>query len=247
MTIMIAGDSWGCGERKHRIDHIGKYPTELLHKGLEQYLVDEGHNVINVSKGGISNLDIISRMQKWANRYSDVVIDKIFVFQTEFSRDFKHREYITAYGSNDWNISTVDELISIWVERFYYRLSEFAQSKNCKIYLLGGVSDTMWFDNMENDYPGCSIACQSVTNLLINNDSRVSQPVFSWFLNDDELLISCLKKSTDIAKLLDQIDLGIERENTLAENPDLFFPDGRHPNRTGYKILFNFLKENQFI
>jgi hypothetical protein len=244
MTIMIAGDSWGCGEWKF---HKGNYYPELLHKGLEQYLVDDGHNVINVSKGGISNLDIINRMQKWAGRYRDVAIDKVFVFQTEFSRDFKHREYISAYDVDDWNISTVDELISIWIERFYHRLSEFAQSKNCKVYLLGGVADTMWFDNMENDYPGCSIACQSVTSLLISNNSRVSQPVFSWLTSDDELLVSRLKQSTDIAKLLDQINLGVEREATLAEHPKLFFPDGRHPNRHGYKILFNFLKENQFI
>jgi hypothetical protein len=157
---------------------------------------------------------------------------------------------MTAYGIDDWNISTVD-----WIKQFYHRLSEFAQSKNCKVYLLGGVADTMWFDNMENDYPGCSIACQSVTNLLINNNSRVSQPVFSWLTIDDKPLISSLEQSTDIAKLLDQIDLSIElktispssRQATLAEHPDLFFPDGMHPNRHGYKILFNFLKENQFI
>ena len=162
---------------------------------------------------------------------------------------------MSAYDIDDRNVSTVNELISIWIKRFYHRLSEFAQFKNCKVYILGGVADTMWFDNMENDYPGCSIACQSITNLLINNDSRISQPVFSWLISDDKPLTSRLKQSTDIAKLLDQINLGVERETNsllpreaaLAEHPHLFFPDGKHPNRHGYKILFNFLKENQFI
>lgn len=240
MTILIAGDSWGCGEWNIAC-------TEILHKGLEQYLIDDGYCVFNVSKPSISNLDIINRINQWYDRFEDIKIEKIFVFQTEFTRDFKHDIMQQMYGANDWSIKTVDDLASTWVERFYFRLSEIAQEKKCKIYLLGGASDTMWFDNMENDYPGCSIACQSVTNLILEKNPKIEVPVFSWFTKNTEELVKKLKKIVSAEDILNQINLGIERESLLEENPNFFFPDGIHPNRTGHKILYDFLKEQQLL
>lgn len=240
MTILIAGDSWGCGEWNIEC-------SAVLHKGLEQYLVDDGYTVINLSKGGISNLDIVNRLTHWFERFDDVSVSKIFIFQTEFTRDFKHDVMQQHFNTDDWCIESVDELASIWIERFYQRLSELAQEKNCKVYLLGGVSDTIRFDSMENDYPMCNIACQSVVNLLVNNDSSVNQPVFSWFLKTDTKLIEKLKKFTNVEKLIEYINLGIERESVLTEHPELFYPDGRHPNRNGHKILYDFLKRENLV
>ena len=48
--IIIAGDSWGCGEPGVSDDTgpIFQYGT-VTHTGLEQYLQDDGYKVINIS------------------------------------------------------------------------------------------------------------------------------------------------------------------------------------------------------
>jgi len=236
--ILICGDSWGCGEWNVEC-------TEVLHPGLEQYLRDAGHLVDNISKGGCSNLDSVARMQLWFERFGRV--DIVFVFQTEYSRDFKH------HSTENWNVNSVNDLSSQWVENFYFRLSDLAQQYQCKINILGGASDTMWFDTMwfdamDNDYHGCNIACQSLTNLLVNNDSRIKDPVFSWYCNSTESLLDRLKKQlNNTDELFAVINQGFERESLLKENPNWFYPDGKHPNRHGHQKLYNFLKEISIV
>jgi hypothetical protein len=230
--ILICGDSWGCGE--WNIDC-----TKTLHSGLEQYLKDAGHNVVNISRGGCSNLDSVARIKLWIERFGQV--DSIFVFQTEYSRDFKH------HSTESWNASSIEDLSSQWVENFYFRLSSLAQKHQCTINIIGGASDTVWFDNMDNDYPGCNIVCQSLTNLLINNDSRIADPVFSWYDSKTEPLLARVKTQLNTGKLLSVINLGFERESALKENPQWFYPDGKHPNRQGHQKLYNFLKEISIV
>ena len=53
MKIIIAGDSWGVGEWTD---------GQRTHRGLEQYLSDAGHIVINLSRGGMSNMSIIDAL-----------------------------------------------------------------------------------------------------------------------------------------------------------------------------------------
>ena len=52
-VVVIAGDSWGCGEWTQR-DHRDYY---VSHAGLAQYLADDGYQVINLSQPGAGNLD----------------------------------------------------------------------------------------------------------------------------------------------------------------------------------------------
>lgn len=240
-TYIIAGDSWGCGE--WNIDS-----NAITHTGLEQYLVDEGHQVFNLSKGATSNLDSVKRITAWMSRHTDVPVDGIFVFQTEYNRDFKHDIAQKNYNINDWDVKNLTDISDRWIARFYMRLSEIAQEKNCKVFLIGGASDTLWFDDMEQDYPGCNIACQSVTNLLINNNHKIDVPVLSWYVKAAQSFIEKAKScGIGAEEIIQHIDQGIERESLLAENPELFFPDGSHPNRIGHQILFNFLKQEKFI
>ena len=230
--ILICGDSWGCGEWNVEC-------TNVLHPGLDQCLKDAGHLVDNISKGGCSNLDSAARIRTWFERFGRV--DSVFVFQTEYSRDFKH------HSAETWNASSIKDLSGQWVENFYFRLSELAQEYQCRINIIGGASDTVWFDNMGNDYPGCNIACQSLTNLLINDDSRILDPVFSWYGSTTESLLARVKTQLNTDELLSVINLGFERESVLKENPQWFYPDGKHPNRQGHQKLYNFLKEISII
>jgi hypothetical protein len=230
-NILICGDSWGCGEWNVTC-------TEVNHTGLEQYLVDSGHTVYNISKGGCSNLDSVNRIKSWLERNSKV--DSIFVFQTEYTRDAKHHA--------DWQIISLEDLAGQWIENFYARLSEIAQEHNCNIYIIGGASDTAYFENMSQDYPGCHIVCQSLTNLIINDNSSVSDPVFSWYGKATHPLLELVKKKLNSPEeLLKAINLGFERESELRENPQWFFPDGIHPNRQAHRKLYNFLKEISIV
>ena len=236
---IIAGDSWGLGEWD-TVD--GKH--QVVHSGLAAYMTELGHSVTNLSCGGISNLDIVGRIDGWLSRFPDSVPDKILVFQTEHTRDHKHRDL--TIGAFD--VEQFSDVASQWISRFYTRLSELSVQYKCPVYIIGGASDSMWFDDMSAHYPGCQVVCQSVTSLLINGDHTVSQPVFSWYTNQSyDFLSHARQQSFDVADIVAAITLGFDRERALAERPDLFYPDGVHPNRKGHKILFDFLREQHII
>ncbi len=239
--ILIAGDSWSCGEWMFN-DATQK--LGIVHKGLEYYIKNDRGNVANISIGGSSNLDSINRIKSWLERFPNSV-EKIFVFQTEYNRDFK---FCKLLPEELLNITKLSDVASRWIARFYMRLSEIAVDHNCKIYIIGGASDTDWFDNMDADHPGCQIACQSLTNLICNNNHRISDPVYSWYSKDSAELISILKnKGCDPEEILNEIAKGFERENQLRSNPKYFYPDGIHPNRDGHKILYDFLKQQNIL
>jgi hypothetical protein len=242
---MLAGDSWGRGEWD---------PTcsVILHSGLEKYLKESGHIVLNICIGGISNQDIVNRISNYLQRSSRLLPELILVFQTEYTRDFKHNKMQTDFfDSQDWtNLTNIQDLQNCWVERFYLQLCKIATMFSIPIKIIGGCSDTKFFDNMENDYPGCDIVCQSFTNLILNGQHTILNPVFSWYTQSAKNLIQKLYKvlpPASIDDLLNEMDRGFERECSLAENPDFFYPDGKHPNRIGHQILFDFLMSKKIL
>ena len=239
MKILLAGDSWGCGEWYHE-------GAQILHKGIEQYLMDDGHVVENLSWRGISNLDIAHRIRFYFENYDRLLPDIILVFQTEYSRDSKHQRMQTDFGANDWtDIKQFSDLSDQWIGRFYQRLSDISQAFDVPVKIIGGCSDTMHFDCMDQDYPGCEIVCQSATHLILHNNHRISAPVFSWYTKESVDLVQQIKSClcTDAQReFMKSIDAGIQREFLLRENPEFFWPDGVHPNRIGHKIIFDFLK-----
>lgn len=239
--ILIAGDSWSCGEWGES-PTTGKY--EVIHKGLEHYIKNDNIDVTNIGLGGASNLDSVKSIELWLERFPGSV-EKIFVFQTEYHRDFK----FSRLDSNELSgITKFSDVASRYIGRFYMRLSEIAVNNNCKIYIIGGASDTIWVDDMSLYHPGCYIACQSLTNLICNNNHRISTPVFSWYDRHSAELISTLKKQlSNTEEILEEIKKGFEREREVQTNPQYFYPDGVHPNRDGHKILYNFLKDQNIL
>jgi hypothetical protein len=242
MKLLLVGDSWGCGE-------WDLHCTSILHTGLEQYLLDDGHQVDNISYGGISNLDIVNRISGYLELPNKLLPNLILVFQTEYSRDYKHDKIQKDFGCDDWqDLTTVEDLTNKWVERFYFRLSEISSKFSIPIKIIGGCSDTFYFDNMSKDYPGCDIVCQSIVNLILTGDHRISTPIFSWYTKKITELVKKLYEIlplTSIDDLESKIDQGFKRECLLRECPEFFYPDGIHPNRFGHKILFDFLKASR--
>lgn len=55
MRFLITGDSWSQGE-------WDGYPDQyrVTHTGIQQYLIDDGHQVYNVGCGGFNNLESVA-------------------------------------------------------------------------------------------------------------------------------------------------------------------------------------------
>lgn len=255
MKFLIAGDSWGVGEWLRGDKQIVTsgdimHAQNLLtsHGGLAQYIAEDGHAVQNISQGNASNTFISASIAKHLEAQSiknKQYPDRIIVFQTTYTRDYKFR------FEEDWSkLTEAQSLAHIWLARFYHRLSDLAQQYSVPVYLVGGLGDTVWVDNMQLHYPGVSVACQSMVNLLANNESRVTTPVYSWYTKDCIDMIEEMRKILPADKfldLMDQIDLGVNRQNMLSIYPEYFFPDGVHPNREGHRKLWQYLKEQDIV
>jgi hypothetical protein len=235
-NILIAGDSWGCGE--WGITESGKYG--ILHSGLAGYLNEAGHKVVNLSRAGGSNRVTAERLEDFCAYNSEYKFDHIIVFVTSWTRDFEvasesHKDIEQGYEI------CKNQIIS----RFYYLLSRAAMQHKITIHVIGGFGDVLNIDKFENEYPGVKVACQSFMNLLFNNKPNSSDPVFATFPNTYEVYLKQIKKyssSSDIELLLKDIQSGENRENLLRNNK-MLFPDLAHPSRQCHLVLYDFLKE----
>jgi hypothetical protein len=147
----------------------------------------------------------------------------------------------------DFDYQTLKDKI---VSRFYSRLSDIGQRFNKTIFIIGGASDTIWLDKFSQEYPNTKIACQSLTNLIVNQTHRVDNPVLSFYHSRTTDLVSKFNKlyiNKDFGLVLDDIDQGSNRFNAFNANREFFWPDGRHPNRKGHKILFDFLSKESVV
>jgi len=243
-VIIITGDSWGCGEWEN---------MEIVHGGLGQYLKEHGFKVINLSLGSSSNNASYQRLEQFlANGATDYLpkISHVIFFQTDWTRDFRINSEISGIGMEEqWFFpkQKIEDLRSFAICRILYRLSDLAKKYNLKISLIGGLSDTIWLDLFEKEYPGLEILCQSFSNLCVNNNHRVEKPVHT--LNPDavDLLKKTRPEYASKNLFVEDISLALERYDLFANNKAMFWPDGQHPNRIGHKKLFEFIISSNFL
>ena len=221
--IIIVGDSWGCG--------CWTEEQTVYHRGLEQLLHDDGHKVINLSQGGCDLKTITRRLDDHLMLLKDrpplwftEPVTKILVLQTEW-----HRHLSTAKEKDAEQIE---------IASFYGTLSHISKKYNLPIYVIGGISDTVWLDEFENYYPGVTVVCQSFTNLLVNDDHRTDEPVYSVifpknFITDYELMLKAEK--------------GQKRQQVWSNNSQWFCTDGTHPNHLAHEKLYSHLKKENVI
>lgn len=235
--VIIAGDSWGCGEFIPHTNHIA-------HGGTAEYLRAKGLDVRNLSMPGGSNLDACERVKHYL-AYNLTEVPKILTilfWQTEFYRDICFL-----------NTSDKDKEIRLGYKTFrdrfiakpYYELSSISQQWFIPVYVLGGSGDTSFYDDFDKDFPGVKIVCQSLVNYLIRGSTLIQRPVHAEFINGliDEFL-SIIKpycSTQDLEQLIVDMDMGQHRMQQMASSPDLFWPDGIHPNRLAHKKIFELL------
>ena len=233
--IIITGDSWGVGE--------WSVTGEILHNGIAQYFVNDGVDVINLSQGAASNTSVSHHLKNFLNANKHQKPAAIIIFQTEWTRDGSIVLDINSSDTTNRFIAAQDKVMS----RYYYQLSAISQDYNIPVYVIGGASDTTWLDKFTQEYPGVSILCQSLSNLIMHNNHRIDSPVYSIYGARHETDIALIKKEAstkEFGSVLDAVDRGKDRYNLWKNNREWFYPDGSHPNRKGHKILYDFVKHN---
>ena len=228
---IIAGCSWACGEWSR-----GDEGAEITFPGLEYNFQQDGLDAINLGIPGGSNYAVAHKVLGYIERNPDVKIENIYVFQTEWTRDLN-----MIFDEDYHSVKYAYDLQNIIISRFYHRLVEIAKLTDAPVKLIGGVSDTLWLDNMEECYPGVKILCQSLVNWLLNNNSRVEIPVHSWYTQSTVEHVRKIKKllnEEEQQKLLDMVNDGLQRETLVFSHPEFFWPDGSHPNRYVYKLIY---------
>jgi hypothetical protein len=237
--ILIAGDSWGCGEWGSRAEVDDRHP------GLSAFFKDDGKQVINLSVGGACNLDIASVVSNFLDNNAELIpaVDRILVFQSNWNRDWR-RHHDFDIGAD--LAQPYPQLVGRFIERFYTKLNQSACKHKKQIEIIGGCGDTLWFDNITLDYSNLKIVCQSMINLLINQSHRIETAVHSLWLNNAislEFIAYCKLKLSpkNLDLLLQDIDLGLQRQNLMKQNNKYFVDDWVHANPEGYKLLYQLI------
>lgn len=246
--IVIAGDSWAKGAWAGTAD---ANQLILTHGGLGQLIKDSGQTVVNLARIGGTNLDSASRLHSFfyePNGFRSQV-KKIIVFQTEWFRDCWTGMNLKEYQQLGFDY---DKIKNRMMSRFYYKLSELAQEIDTQICVVGGCSDTIWLDRFETEYAGVSIVCQSMTNLLLEQKSRIDVPVYGTWGPGAESLVLMAKHyldATNLSQLLDDIELGGQRRKKWQElyKQGLFCDDRVHPNVKAFEILYEHLQSKNLL
>ena len=219
--ILIAGDSWGCGEWNAST----KVEKLVRHSGIEQYFVDDGFEVINVSSGG-ATLDIIINQ---IIKFNPKDFDYIFVFVTDSSRTVtKQFNDFSKFWENINSIYDIKARDKKILNDFYNKLN----CLNTKIYLLGGLTHIN--ETELTRYPNLESPILSIMRLLTNDKMLLPELSFSGAAEHMPR-----KMSIDVQRwTLKQVKAWDEIRQTKHFKLDL-----AHPDRHGHFKIFNHLKD----
>jgi len=222
MHILITGDSWGRGEWGH--DENGRYAN--LHAGLQFYLEQDKHTVENVSIPGGHNRDAFTKMMEVLGDH-----DLIIWLKADPLRDLIPEDY----DSIKHDFTTYAELLTESKRLSKRAYADFA-SCGKKIHCIGGGGklDIELISQHKNLVP----LMPSITEFVLK-DHNFQHP--ELWASDWIFLID---KRFD----LDSIDLLLDnkrRQDSLGKHGSYkkyFWPDGDHPNRHGWKMVYDHIK-----
>jgi hypothetical protein len=213
--ILIGGDSWGCGEFNwHNKKHV------VTHKGLEQYLCDDGFVVANCSQPGSSNRKSISRVSYQPNLSE---YDHIIWFQSDPFRDLApYNKFNSMFNSYQQLLDCSNELLN----SSYNTLNQLGN----KVICIGGCSK---LDPDIHNYENLIPLVDSVVELILPTVTAPQVWCSGW--------IHFIDSSTN-ETLLDQLLIDKKIQDQIGDDP-MFIPDGYHPNRDGHRVLFDVVRK----
>lgn len=224
MKVAILGDSWGCGEWPTR------HGLKVSHGGVGQYLKEDGHFVANYSIAGGSNQQTYDRFLKF-QKIRCVDYDYLVWFQTGTLRE--HWEGTPWCIADFNNTKSYDQLVAAHRKILAHTYEQFSKLPY-KILLIGGCSRA---DSAESSkYHNITCVAESAIEYLTPHlrHGEIWAEEFKWMRR----------------KLTPELFFDMERRNLpklfdLGDHaPELYKPDGSHPNRHAHRLLYEKLKEH---
>lgn len=215
MKVHIAGDSWGCGE--------WGLENTIVHKGLEQYFIDEGHSVTNTSFGGASLSQIAQQLQNTDSH------DLNICFVTDPFRYMRPLRF--------WTSPSVEKLLISQNKRLQKFLSILNTCKK-PIFLIGGLHKL--FPQSITNYDNLHIWVDSFPELIHKDVIYPKIHVDGTFI---KWLQGGKSKNNHRWKLVDRNVFNFILEEREKWNDIIrlgMYPDNHHPNRDAHYKLFKY-------
>ena len=213
--IAIIGDSWGCGEWNFVPGVDG---ATITHTGLEQYLLEDDHKVINLSRSSNQNFESIESLEKYLQE-STVDLTTVFWVVTCPLR---------WPGGTIYNSPTEFGIQQLTIVFEYAEC--LAEKYNLTIYALGGLCDIP-DEIVQKQFNRIKIAIPSISSLLIENfpKSMFGEIKEIHHIKIKELAVDVMNK--------------IEKKMNVYRSAEQYFPDHGHPNRDVHYKIFKQIKQ----
>jgi hypothetical protein len=215
MRVLISGDSWSQGEWE-QIDGC----ATVTHGGISQYFQEDGHEVVNVGRGGFNNIESITS----ALSILDNSFDHFILFFTDPLRQA---------SSEDIANLTPKEIIE---SNLNYVVNELENIKtnnpNLKLTVIGGCAKFTKLDEF------IDLIIPSINEFLIPSyrDSYYMDSV-EW-----RKIFDLHYKNFNHEQKLSWTEVIIKSSHKFSlwkSNPKFFWPDNYHANRKGHKLLYD--------
>lgn len=214
MHFLITGDSWSQGE-------WDGYPTDyhVSHPGIEQYLIDDGHSVTNVGKGGYNN-----------NESFDAIngeFDHLIFFYTDPLRQATEQQIKLLLPFDiitDHNINLHSNLVCL------------KQTTDCKITIIGGCAKYV------GSAESINYLVPSISELLVpgfEDTEFMGSREWEKHFFKHERNFTVEQKS----QWLTVMSRAGEKYTIWNKNKEMFWPDGLHANRHGTQKVYEYLKQ----
>ena len=234
-TVIVAGCSWLMGEW-----HASESNTiSVCHPGVSEYM-PQWCRLKNLSRKSASNWAILEILINYMNQYGHMLQDfHIVVFQTDPMRWRRSEVHDVDYGNIITNASSLDQLYQSLCEIWYIKLDQLAQRHNCKIHVMGALSDVdvatvQMYQHLE---------CVSDSWIKLLYPQHNPSPIPLLISSDIFEMLYKFKRYD----LVDALMIGADK-NFVAFQDAMeteFFGPGYghfHPSRQGHRVLSDYLK-----
>lgn len=239
--ILMVGDSWTQGEFE-AYNH-GAQSHVVVHRGLSQYLMDDGHRVHNRGIPASSNSEsywqtyAAFNLPTEATHYPKPIedpIDYVIWFTSDPLRDIQQDEYTRRLKET----GSIRQVMIDVTERWYEQFNNLSDTIGLPIYLIGGWTP-VWegiakYKNLQSLIP-------CVHNLLVpGSDISFTHAAMHLYphVRESGWFSDAVKQ-----EIIELVDEWAYSEDVRKAHPELFFPDWEHPNRLGHYKIYETVKE----
>ena len=240
--ILILGDSWTQGEFE-AYNH-GAQSHIVVHRGLTQYLMDDGHRVHNRGVPASSNIEARNQLiaalveNRFFLNYPKPIedpIDYIIWFTSDPLRDLhKEEDYINRVKETN---SIRDLMFSLLYER-YTEMNDLSKQIGIPIHCIGGWTPLLKnmepFENLISMIPCVHELLVPGSNIPITHNAMHFFP----YVRESGWISSEIKQ-----EIIELVDEWAYTDNIRHGNPDVFYPDKEHPNRKAHHMIYEVVKE----